>query len=166
MRDSYSIPLTTTPHAPRRMDTPEKRYTQIGRAPESRNADPNRFATFTSVERGTPPSPAGPEHGCSPPVMKPTSVVLGNGGYWTVPPRRGKRQSARAVAWSLLRQGFGAGSRANLRGTERYCSARNPAAGKPGEPGWRPLTRPGSRTPAMMPAMRARFTPRPCSSWA
>ena len=93
MRESYSIPLTTTPHAPRRMDTPEKRYTQIGRAPESRNADSNKFAKSTSVLRGRYPQPCL----CRPPVMKPTLVVLRKGGYWTVPLLGGKgRFSARA----------------------------------------------------------------------
>ena len=92
-RESYSIPLTTTPHAPRRMDTPEKRYTQTGRAPESKNVNPNRFAKSTSVLRGRYPQPCL----CRPPVMKPTSVVLAGGGYWTVPLLGGKgRFSARA----------------------------------------------------------------------
>ena len=93
MRESYSIPLTTTPHAPRRMDTPEKRYTQIGRAPESKNVNPNKFAKSATAERGTPAWPCL----CRPPVMKTTSVVLGNGGYWTVPLLGGKPAfSARA----------------------------------------------------------------------
>ena len=133
MRESYSIPLTTTPHAPRRMDTPEKRYTQTGRAPESKNVNPNRFAKSTSVLRGRYPQPCL----CRPPVMKPTSVVLAGGGYWTVPLLGGKgRFSARAP------EHFETG----LRGSARHSSARNPAAGKLGETRRRPLTWPGSRT--------------------
>ena len=75
-RDWCSFALTTTPHAPRPMDAPEKRHTQTGTAPESRNVNPNRLAKTASAERGTPPGHAGPEHTCRPPVTKPTSVVL------------------------------------------------------------------------------------------
>ena len=120
----------------------KKRYTQIGRAPESKNVNPNRFAKSTSVLRGRYPQPCL----CRPPVMKPTLVVLRKGGYWTVPLLGGKPAGFPPEPLNLLRLGFGAGSRANLRGAERHCAARNPAAGKPGEPGWRPLTWPGSRT--------------------
>ena len=142
MRESCLSPLTTTPHAPRRMDTPEKRYTQTGRAPESKNVNPNRFAKSATAERGTPAWPCL----CRPPVMKTTSVVLGNGGYWTVPLLGGKGRPFPPEPLNLLRLGFGAGSRGNLRGAERHCAARNPAAGKPGETRWRPLTRLRSRT--------------------
>ena len=141
MRESYSIPLTTTPHAPRRMDTPEKRYTQIGRAPESKNVNPNRFAKSASVLRGRYPQPCL----CRPPVMKPTSVVLAGGGIGQSPfwaEKAGFQPEPR----NLLRLGVGAGSRANLRGSARHSSARNPAAGKPGETRRRPLTRLRSRT--------------------
>ena len=141
MRESCLSPLTTTPHAPRRMDTPEKRYTQTGRAPESKNVNPNRFAKSTSVLRGRYPQPCL----CRPPVMKPTSVVLAGGGigqspFWA------EKAGFPPEPLNLLRLGFGAGSRGNLRGAERHCAARNPAAGKPGETRWRPLTRLRSRT--------------------
>ena len=141
MRESYSIPLTTTPHAPKRMDTPEKRYTQIGRAPESKNVNPNRFAKSATAERGTPAWPCL----CRPPVMKTTSVVLGNGGYWTVPLLGGKPAfSARAP--EPFETGFWGRIQGQSPGLGAHSSARNPAAGKPGETRQRPLTRPGSRT--------------------
>ena len=141
MRESCLSPLTTTPHAPRRMDTPEKRYTQTGRAPESKNVNPNRFAKSATAERGTPAWPCL----CRPPVMKTTSVVLGNGGYWTVPLLGGKPAfSARAP--EPFETGFWGRIQGQSPGLGAHSSARNPAAGKPGETRQRPLTRLRSRT--------------------
>ena len=91
------------------MDAPEKRHTQTGMGPESRNVNPNRLTKTTSAEHDDPPGPAGPEHGCSPPVMETTSSVLGSTPPHGQSPWAGKRVPPGGLVRGVLRLAGGTG---------------------------------------------------------